>query len=355
MCRPAAGGAGNRVTAQGVRRTGAVAGRAAHRGGARAGAGGCRYDRLDQPGAWPLDLGGLGGRPRHRRRVGGRAGWVKRPGPPVELRRDAHRRGSPVARFTAVGRLRPAVRRGPADSRRCVRPSASGRHARWGRARPYLYVTGLGAGGRLQTAASFPPAQITDVEQFPPRHRDRRRCDRTTRRARLFPASVICDGGRGGGASGWAAGVRFTSVLVSCTRWPWAYASLDRGVEIGLVGVTRRGHSQPPDGPGSARSSSPRSSWRSRAPLLDRRGACCRSRPSSPTTPGCSGRDCQLTGGFRRSSVWFQPRPVRAHAGRLPPGVQPPRPRSSRSCRASGFHWAVQRRRGHQGRGRISR
>lgn len=285
---------------------------------------GVPLERLDRPASWQLDLGGLAVAFRTDA-VALAGGLVKRPGPPLDYAgtvtvavagrtltavgaygRPRDQQGEFTSLFVFVGV--PAVLGGP----------------------PCLFVTGLG-GGAGYNRRLVPPAQITDVPAFPlvKAIDDGANDDPAGTLARMGAAMPAQRG------SLWlAAGLRFTSF--SFVRSIGVlYVSLDRGVEIGLVGVARAAIPPPDAGAGSLELASVELALRARfspaagvlsiqAQLTDN---------SWVLSP-----DCQLTGGFA-FFVWFQrDQFVLTLGGYHPSFVRPPEfpvvPRL-------GFHWAV--------------
>jgi large repetitive protein len=285
---------------------------------------GVPLDRLDQPGSWALDLGGLAVAFRSDA-VALAGGLVKRPGPPLDY---AGTVTVEVAgrTFTAVGAFgRPQDQQGAFTSLFVFvgLPMVIG-------GPPCLFVTGLG-GGAGYNRRLVPPAAITDIPRFAlvTAIDDGVNDDPAGTLARMGTAMPPQRG------SLWlAAGLRFTSF--SFVRSVGVlYVSLDRGVEIGLLGVARAEIPPPDAGAGSlelasvelalkARFSPPEGVLSIQAQLTD--------------NSWLLSRDCQLTGGFA-FFVWFRrDQFVLTLGGYHPSFVRPPEfpvvPRL-------GFHWAV--------------
>jgi large repetitive protein len=131
-----------------------------------------------------------------------------------------------------------------------------------------------------------------------------------------------------------AAGVRFTtfSFIRSVAV---AYAALDRGVEIGLVGVSRAAIPPPDAGPGSLELASVELALKARFSTTD---GVLSVQAQLTDNSWLLSRDCQLTGGFAFFMWFHQDQFVLTLGGYHPAFVRPPQfpvvPRL-------GFHWAV--------------
>ena len=281
-------------------------------------------DRLDQPGSWPLDLAGLAVAFSNDS-VSMAGGLVKRAGPPIDY---AGTLTVEVAgrTFTAVGAYaRPADQQGGFTSLFVFAglPTVLG-------GPPYMFVTGLGAGGGYDRRLT-PPAQVTEVEQFPlVTAIDQGSNADPMGTLELLGGAMVPQRG-----SYWlAAGVRFTSFSF-VRSVAVAYAALDRGTEIGLVGISRAAIPPPDAGPGSLELASVELVLKARFSTAD---AVLSVQAQLTDNSWLLSRDCQLTGGFA-FFMWFrQDQFVLTLGGYHPAFVRPPQfpvvPRL-------GFHWAV--------------
>ena len=281
-------------------------------------------DRLDDPGSWPLDLAGLAVALRSDE-VSVSGGLVKRPGPPIDYA------GTLTVElagrtFTAVGAYaRPVDQQGRYTSLFVFvgLPTVLG-------GPPFMFITGMGAGAgynrRLVT-----PTDITQVPDFPlvKAIDEGVNADPVASLTRLGAAMPPQRG------SLWmAAGIRFTSFSF-VRSVAVLYVHLDRGVEIGLVGVARASIPPPDAGAGSlelarvelalkARFSPAEGVLSVQAQLTD--------------NSWLLSRDCQLTGGFAFVMWFHRDQFVLTLGGYHPAFAKPPEfpvvPRL-------GFHWAV--------------
>jgi hypothetical protein len=285
---------------------------------------GVPLDRLDDPGSWELDLAGLAVAFRSDA-VAMSGGLVKRAGPPIDYAGTVTVQVAGRT-FTAVGAYsRPHDQQGDFTSLFVFvgLPMVLG-------GPPPLFVTGLG-GGAGYNRRLIPPAQITDVPRFP-------------------LVTAIDDGVTGDPAgtlvrmgaamppqrgSLWlAAGLRFTSF--SFVRSVGVlYVSLDRGVEIGVLGVARAAIPPPDAGAGSLELASVELALKARFSTAE---GVLSVQAQLTDNSWLLSRDCQLTGGFA-FVVWFQrDQFVLTLGGYHPAFARPPEfpvvPRL-------GFHWAV--------------
>lgn len=279
---------------------------------------------LDQPGAWPLDLAGLAVAFSNDS-VSMAGGLVKRAGPPADY---AGTLTVEVAgrTFTAVGAYsRPADQQGGFTSLFVFAglPTVLG-------GPPYMFVTGLGAGGGYDRRL-VPPAQITDVEQFPlVTAIDQGDNGDPMGTLELLGTAMVPQRG-----SYWlAAGVRFTS-FAFVRSVAVAYAALDRGADIGLIGVSRAAIPPPDAGPGSLELASVELALKARLSTTD---GVLSVQSQLTDNSWLLSRDCQLTGGFAFFMWFHQDQFVLTLGGYHPAFVRPPQfpvvPRL-------GFHWAV--------------
>ena len=191
---------------------------------------------------------------------------------------------------------------------------------------PYLFITGLG-GGAGYNRRLIPPAEITDVPGFP-------------LMKALQPGALVNDPMKALDAMGdampprrgslWlAAGVRFTSFALVETN-AVAYVALDRGLEVGVLGVSRAALPTPRNALVSvelaikARLSTAEGVLSVQAQLTD--------------NSWLLSRDCQLTGGFA-FFVWFTRGQFVLTLGGYHPAFA--KPREFPIVPRLGFHWAV--------------
>ncbi len=276
-------------------------------------------DRLATPSAWQLDLRGLA--------VGLQAGpvslaggLVKRQGPPIDYAGIVNVEVAGKG-FSAVGAYgRPSDAAGAYTSLFVfvALPFVIG-------GPPYLFVTGLG-GGAGYNRRLIPPADVTAVAGYP--------------LVTAIDGGLVSDPMKAldqlGSAmppkrgSLWlAAGVRFTSfALVETTAV--AYVSLDRGIEVGVLGLSRAAI---PDKTRAlaavelaikARFSSEEGVLSVQAQLTDH--------------SWLLSKDCQLTGGFA-FFIWFPRGQFVLTLGGYHPAFA--RPQEFPVVPRLGFHWAV--------------
>jgi hypothetical protein len=280
--------------------------------------------QLDQPGSWPLDLAGLAVAFSNDS-VSMAGGLVKRDGQPVDY---AGTLTVEVAgrTFTAVGAYSmPTDQQGGFTSLFVFAglPTVLG-------GPPYMFVTGLGAGGGYDRRL-VPPAQVTDVEQFPlVTAIDQGNNADPMGTLELLGTAMVPQRG-----SYWlAAGIRFISFSF-VRSVAVAYASLDRGADIGLVGVSRAAIPPPDAGPGSLELASVELALKARFSTTD---GVLSVQSQLTDNSWLLSRDCQLTGGFAFFMWFHQDQFVLTLGGYHPAFVRPPQfpvvPRL-------GFHWAV--------------
>ena len=274
---------------------------------------------LASPAQWQLDLRGLA--------VGLQAGpvslaggLVKRPGPPIDYAGIVNVQVAGKG-FSAVGAYsRPADAAGAYTSLFVFvsLPIVIG-------GPPYLFVTGLG-GGAGYNRRLIPPADVTGVESFP-----------------LVTAinGGLVDDPMGAldqlgaampprrGSLWLAAGVRFTSfALVETTAV--AYVALDRGLEVGVLGLSRAALPKPSNALAQvelaikARLSTAEGVLSVQAQLTDH--------------SWLLSRDCQLTGGFA-FFIWFRRGQLVLTLGGYHPAFA--KPQEFPVVPRLGFHWAV--------------
>jgi hypothetical protein len=285
---------------------------------------GVPLDRLDKPGEWELDLAGLAVA-FHTDAVALSGGLVKRPGPPVDYAGTVTVQVAGRT-FTAVGAYaRPHDQQGDFTSLFVFvgLPMVLG-------GPPCLFVTGLG-GGAGYNRRLVPPAEITDVPQFPlvTAIDDGATTDPAGTLARMGTAMPPQRG------SMWlAAGMRFTSF--SFVRSIGVlYVSLDRGVEIGLLGVARASIPPPDAGAGSLELASIELALKARFSTAE---GVLSIQAQLTDHSWLLSRDCQLTGGFA-FFVWFPRDQFVLTLGGYHPAFA--RPAEFPVVPRLGFHWAV--------------
>jgi hypothetical protein len=281
-------------------------------------------DKLDQPGTWQLDLAGLAVAFKADA-VGLSGGLVKRAGPPVDY---AGNLTVQVAgrTFTAIGAYsRPVDQQGSFTSLFVFvgLPMVLG-------GPPPFFVTGLG-GGAGYNRRLVPPAKITDVPQFPlvKAIDDGVNSDPAGTLARMGTAMPPQRG------SLWmAAGVRFTSFSF-VKSVAVLYVSLDRGVEIGLLGVAKASIPPPDVGGGSRELASVELALKARFSTAE---SLLSVQAQLTDNSWLLSRDCQLTGGFA-FVVWFDRGQFVLTLGGYHPSFA--KPADFPVVPRLGFHWAV--------------
>jgi hypothetical protein len=281
-------------------------------------------DKLDQPGTWQLDLAGLAVAFKTDA-LGLSGGLVKRAGPPVDYAgnltiqlagrtftaigaysRPVDQQGSFTSLFVFVGL--PMVLGGP----------------------PPMFITGLG-GGAGYNRRLVPPANITDVPQFPLVRAidDGVNSDPAGTLARMGTAMPPQRG------SLWmAAGIRFTSFSF-VKSVAVLYVSLDRGVEIGLLGVAKASIPPPDLGGGSRELASIELALKARFSTAE---GVLSIQAQLTDNSWLLSRDCQLTGGFA-FVVWFRREQFVLTLGGYHPSFA--KPAEFPVVPRLGFHWAV--------------
>jgi hypothetical protein len=274
---------------------------------------------LANPAQWRLDLKGLA--------VGMQAGpvslaggLIKNPGPPIDYAGIVNVQVAGKG-FSAVGAYsRPTDAEGAYTSLFVfvALPIVIG-------GPPYLFITGL-AGGAGYNRRLIPPVHVTDVESFPLV---------TAINGGLVNNPMQALGQLGAampprrGSLWLAAGLRFTSfALVETTAI--AYVALDRGLEVGVLGLSRAALPKPSNAlvqvelAIKARLSTEEGVLSVQAQLTDN---------SWLLSP-----DCQLTGGFA-FFVWFKRGQFVLTLGGYHPAFA--KPQEFPVVPRLGFHWAV--------------
>ena len=274
---------------------------------------------LASPSQWTLDLKGLA--------VGMQAGpvslaggLVKRPGPPIDYAGIVNVQVAGKG-FSAVGAYsRPDDPAGAYTSLFVfvALPIVIG-------GPPYLFITGLG-GGAGYNRRLIPPADVTGVESFPLVTAIDGGLVNDPMKA-LEQLGAAMPPRRG---SLWlAAGLRFTSFAVVETT-AVAYVALDRGLEIGVLGLSRAALPKPSTAlvqvelAIKARLSTDEGVLSVQAQLTD--------------NSYLLSRDCQLTGGFA-FFIWFKRGQFVLTLGGYHPAFA--RPQEFPIVPRLGFHWAV--------------